>query len=149
MLGISFVPDQQTQTNQQNPAEPLQQAVQMLSLRMPRFAGTNAIAPDLLLQSKGAAGLGLPMTGPGQDPYLGDDEWLRKILFRLVPGPYGGFDPNPQPKMPTPPAHVNPGMEPGEPFGGPPPQKTQPAPGMGPKPPITKVFDYIGSGKSY
>lgn len=62
-FGLSFAPGQPS-NQQQRPGgaggvvSPVQQAIQMLSLRLPRVAGAQALAPGPLLQGPGAMGLG-------------------------------------------------------------------------------------------
>ena len=65
-FGVSFLPGADGGPQDQNGfnggasgVPPLQQAIKFLSLRLPRFAGPNAIAPPTLLNAAGAAG-GLP-----------------------------------------------------------------------------------------
>ena len=109
-LGISFIPgtDQQQQQDQQQPqsqsAPALQQALQMLSLRVPRFGGPNAILPDPLLQGR----------QPGQPlpPQPGTPEW-EELMRRLRGGQPGQpgqppgapplTPPGPNVKFPAPP----------------------------------------------
>ena len=102
-FGISFVPGAQRdqieqQGGQPSGLSPAQSAVQMLSLRLPRVAGAQALAPGALLASPGAAGqqMGSAMSNP-----------LLQALLRLagllggpegLPGgpamaPMGGFTP--------------------------------------------------------
>ena len=86
-FGVSFLPgadggpqDQNGFTGGASGVPPLQQAIKFLSLRLPRFAGPNAIAPPTLLNAAGGAGLppdlqrmggvgpsafGPPRVGPG------------------------------------------------------------------------------------
>jgi hypothetical protein len=80
-LGISFIPGQEPDPQQQQPAAPtgppLQQALQLLSLRLPRFSGSNAILPDPLLQGR----------SPGT-PLPGTPEWqalMRRLLGGMAP----------------------------------------------------------------
>lgn len=58
-MGISFspAPDNQQQQNGQRPT-PVQQAIQTLSLRIPRTVGAASGAPSELLNGQGGAGLG-------------------------------------------------------------------------------------------
>jgi hypothetical protein len=59
-FGLSFVPDGQTDPTKKKVGEggvtPTQQAIQLLSLRLPRVVGGSPIAPAPLLQSPGGAG---------------------------------------------------------------------------------------------
>lgn len=57
-MGVSFLPGG-GDNGQRNkpPTEPLQQAIQMLSLRLPQVAGAQGIAPGPLLQSPGGGGI--------------------------------------------------------------------------------------------
>ena len=76
-LGISFIPPNQQQQQQQTSQQaPLQQALQMLSLRVPRFGGTNPILPPQLQQRQ-----------PGQPlpPVPGTPEW-EELMRRLAAG---------------------------------------------------------------
>lgn len=62
-FGVSFLPSDQNSPNNQNPlgnaggAPPLQQAIQLLSLRLPHVVGSQGLAPGPLLQSPGGMGL--------------------------------------------------------------------------------------------
>jgi len=83
-IGISFSPGQSDQQQQQGTggspsgAPPLQQALQLLSLRLPRVLGANALAPSALLNASGASGL----AGP-RDVSL--EQWLARLFG------HGGF----------------------------------------------------------
>ncbi len=61
-MGVSFVPGGQgdpqnrSQQGEASGAAPLQQAIQMLSLRLPRVVGANAMAPGQLLNAPGGMG---------------------------------------------------------------------------------------------
>lgn len=66
-FGVSFLPGSDGGPQDQNGfnggasgVPPLQQAIKFLSLRLPRFAGPNAIAPPGLLNAPGGFGAGLP-----------------------------------------------------------------------------------------
>lgn len=57
MIGQNFSPTDQTMGQRPQPTgavDPLQQAIQVLQLRMPHVYGANAPAPSPLLQSQGA-----------------------------------------------------------------------------------------------
>lgn len=57
-FGVSFVPGGDASGNQTKPpTEPLQQAIQMLSLRLPKVVGAQGLAPGPLLQSPGGGAL--------------------------------------------------------------------------------------------
>lgn len=103
-LGISFVPGQGSQQQQQAGVEPagppLQQALQLLSLRLPRVAGANAILPRPLLNGR-----------PGGSPVPGTPEW-DELMKRLLPGGGGSMPGGGAP----PPGLTNPGWK----YGGPP-----------------------------
>lgn len=53
-FGVSFQPGAQDGQSQQ----PVQQAIQLLSLRLPSVVGARALAPQALLQSQGGSALG-------------------------------------------------------------------------------------------
>jgi hypothetical protein len=59
-IGYSFSPFQEDSQGQAPPAEQVQNAVQVLGLRMPTVAGARGIAPQPLLNSQGAGGLNIP-----------------------------------------------------------------------------------------
>lgn len=155
-MGISFSPsgDPSQQQNGQKPT-PVQQAIQTLSLRIPRTVGAASGAPQQLLQGQGGAGLGgnpnaamtlealirrlfgggagLPMPGgppggdPGGDPGGGG-----------VPSPIVGFPAPPRAPEPTPtpgptfPTPTGP-RAPEEPYTPPPPPPpSHLGPGVGP-----------------
>ena len=133
-LGISYLPtqaaQQQTPEGQaQETAPALQQALQMLSLRVPRFGGPNAILPDPLLQRQ-----------PGQPlpPQPGTPEW-DELMRRLR---YGQPGAPPQPGgAPMPP----PLPAPGPTFKYPAPM---PAPGQPVPPPRLPTWPGPGQGRS-
>ena len=62
-FGVSFMPGangaggQGDPQGQQPAGSPLQQAIKFLSLRLPRFTGPGALAPEALLNAPGAGGL--------------------------------------------------------------------------------------------
>ena len=118
-FGVSFIPGQQGQDNGQGQGgpggpqvSPTQQAIRLLSLRLPQFSGPNGFAPSSLLSGPGAGGNpafgpNAPIGGfPGAMPSPGDgmgdglSPAMREALRRLAEG------------MRTP------GMPPGLPFGG-------------------------------
>ena len=102
-FGLSFVPGAE-QNGQQRPGgpggapsgvPPLQQAVQLLSLRLPRVMGGQALAPGPLMQGPAGGGLGLPGGA------------LEELLKRLFGMP-GGL-----PSMPSGQQKFGPGQMPG------------------------------------
>lgn len=113
-FGMTFAPTAQQQQTRPGGETPqggtVQDAIQTLALRLPRFAGVRGIAPQGLLQAPGAAGLGLG-GGMGQNPLL--------LLLQQLLG--GG-----QALVPS----VTPGVTPGGP---PAPQMRPQAPAMGPQ----------------
>lgn len=105
-LGVSFFPQPQVPNQQQPQAgQPVQQALQMLSLRVPRFGSQGAILPQPLQQRQPGAPIG---------PVPGTPEW-EELMRRLMGGQPGGAP-----------------AAPGAPTGAPPPNFAYPA---GPKPP--------------
>lgn len=57
-FGVSFLPGGDGSGNQARPqTDPVQQAIQMLSLRLPRVVGAQGMSPAPLLQSPGGGGL--------------------------------------------------------------------------------------------
>ena len=132
-LGLDFTP--QAQANGE--ATPIQQAIRILSLRIPRQVGARGLAPQPLLASPGAGGMGagggmdllsllrqllqpggagaaagggqapLPMPGAGPVPRITPGSG-----GGTMPGPGGGLDlsPRPGPGVPTMPG---PGVGPG------------------------------------
>lgn len=120
-FGVSFTDAFQNQPQQQpgfgSPgagAAPFQSAVQLLSLRLPRVVGANALAPAPLLQGQGAGGIppdlwsqlmqyfgqGGAGGGMGRTPRV-----VPGTQPQQAPGPLGG---GPQP-FPTPPGGPMPG----------------------------------------
>lgn len=91
-FGVSFVPGGNGDAGQGPGQEqgqvsgtpPLQQAIRMLSLRLPKFAGPGAIAPGMLLNAPGA--MGMPGAGLNQGiPGGGDsNNALLEALMRLA-----------------------------------------------------------------
>lgn len=109
-LGLSYQPgaDQQNGNGGQGgpQAPPVQEAIRLLSLRLPSVQGARSISPQALLQGQGSAGL-----GAGQGMSLGAAiEFLRRLLQQSGgrPGPQaagmfagqsgggGGFAPTPR-----------------------------------------------------
>ena len=115
-LGLSFLPtgNASARGGEAGPAGGrLEDVLRILSLRMPKFAGAGAIAPDALLNSPGGAGL--PSGGgTGGDPLA--DAIARTVLGNL---PGGGTTPG-APGAADPTGSFGPGM--------PPPGGTQPKP---------------------
>ena len=80
-IGVSFVPSQPpaagTDARTVNTANPaVQQAIQTLSLRLPRVVGSQALAPSALLHGAGSAGL----SGSGSV-----DAIVQSVLKRMLP----------------------------------------------------------------
>lgn len=79
-IGVSFVPSQPPTpgaTDRVNTANPaVQEAIQTLSLRLPRVVGSQALAPSALLHGAGGAAL----SGNGHV-----DALVRSILQRMLP----------------------------------------------------------------
>lgn len=106
-MGVSFVPGGQgdplnrQQQGEASGAPPLQQAIQMLSLRLPRVVGANALAPGQLLNAPGGMG--------------GSGNPLLEALLRLAGMGGGSGSPGGQPTqiLPgfsgSPMARINPG----------------------------------------
>ncbi len=112
-LGISFAPGADDQQRQQqggtapSGVPPLQTAIRLLSLRLPRVGGANALAPGPLLQSAGGAGLQGALSGGAGGIGGGGPLTLEQLLLRLfgpgsalgrpggpVSAPGGGFTGN-------------------------------------------------------
>lgn len=130
-FGLSFSPTQQN-SNTQNPnnqsptaggsGSPIQDAIKVLSLRIPHITGPGGIAPPGLLNSAGGAGM--PQGGAG-----GLEEFLRRLFGgqgipgmgaapppNVIPGVGGGPGENP---LPSPPGGFNPSPAPPPPSGPP------------------------------
>lgn len=137
-LGISFTenlggqpPGEEQGPGGAAPVSPLQSAIQMLSLRLPRVVGANALAPQALLQGGGGGGAGL------------SPEVLQMILQRLRligggAGPVGLPGPEATPLTRGPGGFGGGGMiGPGAPVSGPAPTPRigYTPPGAGPMPP--------------
>lgn len=112
-FGLSFSPLGDRNGGQNDPREgggagasPIQDAIRVLSLRIPQFAGPGSIAPQQLLNSPGAAGIAPP---GGLQP--GGLEQFLKFLFGQMAGASGM-----QPTAPMP------GGMPGAPGGAAPPK---------------------------
>ena len=118
-LGITFAPGHNTTGMQQRPgmaSQPVQEAIKLLSLRLPRIVGANAPIPQGLLF--GAGGEGLP--DPTGNPLL---DILRRRLGD--PGAIPG-DPSGLPPLPPPPPRWTPGFDDEVPIGSPEPTRTVP-----------------------
>ena len=79
--GLSFMPGGDNaggNANRQDEARvtPAQEAIKLLSLRLPSVVGARALAPNTLMQSPGGAGL----AGPGGMSVDAMIEWLRKQM---------------------------------------------------------------------
>ena len=112
-------------------AQPVQEAIRVLSLRVPQVAGARAIAPQPLLNAPGAASVAAPMGTPGAPAVGGLAEILRKRFGLMGPtspgtvplpsaahgggwlpeGPLAGGASAPPPPMPSPRVIV--GVQPG------------------------------------
>lgn len=102
-MGMTFAPgSNEMQQRPMTSQEPLQEAIKLLSLRLPQIVGANSPVPAPLLQSQG--GMGADPTG---NPLL---DLLRRLLGGgqapqemgmpsppLGPGRTGGGVPNPEP----------------------------------------------------
>lgn len=75
-IGLSFAPTAQNQAQTQNGGglSPVQQAIKILSLRIPQNTGPSGISPNALLTGPGSAGLG--SAGGGVDLLA----FLRRLL---------------------------------------------------------------------
>ena len=79
--GLSFMPGGDNaggNANRQDEARvtPAQEAIKLLSLRLPSVVGARALAPNTLMQSPGGAGL----AGPGGMSVDAMIEWLRRQM---------------------------------------------------------------------
>jgi hypothetical protein len=96
-IGVSFLPGQQqgqagAGTGTADPQEAVSQAIKILSLRLPRVVGANAIAPQALLTAPGAAGV--------NSGGMNIDRLVQMILQGLVPGGGGSQAPGAGPSVP-------------------------------------------------
>ena len=82
-FGLSFAPFGRDNENQ--PPSPVQDAVRVLSLRLPTVVGAQGIAPGPLLNSPGLAGL---MTGD-----MTPEAFLRRLFGMSSAGPQGPVAP--------------------------------------------------------
>lgn len=137
-FGVSFFPGQAGQGDQQQaaargPTSPTQQAIRILSLRLPRVLGANALAPGPLLQGPGGAA-----GAPGANLFeMGQPQSLQELIARLAAllrtggGQPQGL-PGPPPGLPSP--HIIPGtLPPGQ--GTPAPRHRMPIPDFPTTPP--------------
>ena len=88
-LGLSFSPTARNAAENAQSGQsqtPIQDAIKVLSLRMPQFVGARSIAPSALLHATGAAGLPGMTEVPG-----GLEAFLRR--FFAPEGAIGSFDP--------------------------------------------------------
>lgn len=156
-MGISFSPTGDSQQNNAQKPTPVQQAIQTLSLRIPRTVGAASGAPQQLLQGQGGAGLGgnpnaamtlealirrlfgggagLPMPGggaPGGGDPGGGGAVPSPIVGFPAPPRAGEQPPTPGPTFPVPPSPG--GRAPEEPYTPPPAPAAPPhlGPGVGP-----------------
>jgi len=81
-LGVTFAPGSQNPTQQKTGAPPLQEAIKLLSLRLPKVVGANSPIPQQLLTAPG--GMGAP--DPTGNPLL---DMLRAILGAQTPNAMG------------------------------------------------------------
>jgi hypothetical protein len=90
-LGLSFSPTAQAQQQQAQTGAltPIQQAIRILSLHVPRTARPSSIAPNALLTAPGAAGL----AGAGSPGGLDFVTLLRRLLAGGAP-PGAGVQPS-------------------------------------------------------
>ena len=65
-----------------------QEAIRVLSLRVPQVVGARSLAPGPLLNAPGASGITSPLGTP-QAPNLGGVEEILRRLFALMQGPAG------------------------------------------------------------
>jgi len=119
LTGLSFAPlktDQANGNGQPTGPAPIQEAIRVLNLQIPKVVGARALAPGPLLTAPGAAGV------PGAG---GLDALLRRLLAQLVPGPAQNAGPamgGPQGGLPAmgpamasaPPPRITPGIQPGD-----------------------------------
>jgi hypothetical protein len=124
-LGVSFAPGGSDATQRPTaPANPVQQAIQVLSLRIPHTVGQSPLAPSPLLNAptgqalpgdltallqRLAGLLGMPQ---GANPY-GNFQQQEKQLNPNPPSLGSGPGPSLSPKLPTP--SITPGVLPNEP----------------------------------
>lgn len=88
-FGVTFVPGQGEQNGQNGPGRPggvnpVQSAIQMLSLRLPRLGGAQGLAPGPLLQAPGGGG----MPGGGLGGGVAANPLLQALLH--LAGLFGG-----------------------------------------------------------
>lgn len=76
-LGVNFAPGSREE-QQPQPQQPLQEAIKLLSLRLPQVVGANSPIPAPLLQGQGSMGQG-DQTG---NPLL---DMLRRLLGGMAP----------------------------------------------------------------
>ncbi|HYE87699.1 MAG TPA: hypothetical protein VEA16_15155, partial [Vicinamibacterales bacterium] len=74
--GLSFQPGSDNGQQQSGYRAPVQQAIKLLSLRLPSVVGARAIAPQALLEGGGSQAIG----GPGGLSGNALIEWLRKQM---------------------------------------------------------------------
>lgn len=143
-FGVSFSPAQQGGQGQAQAGprqSPVQQAIQTLSLRMPRVAGAGSLAPQALLNSPGGANMSGPVDAASML------EQIKRMLFgNQQPGQVGTGPDLPRDNggsAPTPPSPMDPGGR-GMPVPGPggftppwqPPQQPGAPPEAPPAPPM-------------
>jgi hypothetical protein len=93
---------------------PVQEAIKLLSLRLPRYVGQGSPIPQGLLSSPGMAGLqgGMPgMAGQQGNP-------IAEMLMRMISGGFGGSGSQMTQPFGAPPPKVVPGVNEGEPAPG-------------------------------
>lgn len=103
MIGVNFQPGTQDQQNGQQRSAPqnVQEAIKVLSLRLPKVVGANAISPQALLSSQGG----------GANPRV--DSLVQSILQRMFPQaapPSASMPQAPAPMIPPPTPQTPPPM---------------------------------------
>ncbi len=109
-FGVSFSPGQQGGQGQAQGAgrpSPVQQAIQTLSLKLPRVAGAGSVAPDALLNSAGGGQLGGPTDAASML------EAIKRMLFGNQGGQPGQMHNLPMPGRQAAPGGTMPGPNPG------------------------------------
>lgn len=103
-FGVNFAPthDNSDDAARRGRLEGIPQAIQILSMHIPRFLGAKALAPDQLLQAQGAQGM---------DPYA--PAALQSLLKTLLPDLPSMDDAGPfsAPSSAPPPPRIIPGAE--------------------------------------
>src|SRR3990167_10301958 len=115
MIGVNFQPgtDPNGQADSRRASTPVQEAIKVLSLRLPRVVGANAISPQALLSSPGSGG----------NPRV--DSVVNTILQRMFPS---GFEKPPAGQAPMIPPTLGPGPNESRPMPSQPPATIAPFP---------------------